>query len=200
MGHERRRTHPEFRLQCYITKNIMEKQRTKSLRLQPTNKTRYTDGFYCSSMENNCVWIRKVQFHPRVPAPLGRLSNTLTASTYFCMNGKKNAQSTKTTKLKYYLDWFHKYHSCQVRSQNIFETLLLRSQKSLPSNLTQVALEERPRGLCEASGDPHIRTPDGAMYHLFDIGQFLLWKSKAHRKFEVDSHMCEPSVALGQRL
>ena len=36
-----------------------------------------------------------------------------------------------------------------------------------------------------ATGDPHITTIDGVFYHLYDIGQFILVKSKTHRKFEV---------------
>ncbi len=48
----------------------------------------------------------------------------------------------------------------------------------------QVVLEETAAGRCELSGDPHIKTIDHFWYDLYDVGQFLAWKTE-RRNFEV---------------
>lgn len=49
----------------------------------------------------------------------------------------------------------------------------------------QVTHKDSNHGICKAVGDPHITSFDEKYYHVYDIGQFLMWKSAAPRHFEV---------------
>ncbi len=60
----------------------------------------------------------------------------------------------------------------------------------------QFRIKETPRGLCAVTGDPHIGTIDGQWYDLFDVGQFVLWKSNTPREFEVCRMLFKPFTPI----
>ena len=44
------------------------------------------------------------------------------------------------------------------------------------------------RALCNATGDPHIRTFDGLYYHMFYVGDYVMMQSAGERT-EVRKHL-----------
>lgn len=51
--------------------------------------------------------------------------------------------------------------------------------------LMQVTQKDTEYGFCQAVTDPRITSFDRKYYLVYDIGQFLMWKSSAQRHFEV---------------
>ena len=51
--------------------------------------------------------------------------------------------------------------------------------------VSQVVVEEVDNGMCYAVTDPHFKSFDGRYFAVFDLGQFLLFKSESRRVFEV---------------